>query len=202
MAAVLGGTQSLHTNSFDEALGLPTAESARLALRTQQILAFESGMTHTVDPLAGSYFIEELTNELEAAAREIIAEVAKRGGAVKAIEMGWTQGQIEESAYAEARRQEAGESVVVGVNRFSDGEAQTVPLLAVDPALEADQIRRLQQHRLRRENEEVEQLLRSVEEVASGEGNLLYPLKDALAAGATVGECSDALRSVFGTHRP
>ncbi|HJQ94863.1 MAG TPA: methylmalonyl-CoA mutase family protein [Acidimicrobiia bacterium] len=202
MAAVLGGTQSLHTNSFDEALGLPTSESARLALRTQQILAFESGMTHTVDPLAGSYFIEELTSELEAAAREMIAEVAKRGGAVKAIELGWTQGQIEESAYAEAKRQEAGDSVVVGVNRFSDGEEQTVPLLAVDQALEAEQIRRLQQHRQRRDNEEVERLLRSVEEIASGEGNLLYPLKEALAAGATVGECSDALRSVFGTHRP
>jgi methylmalonyl-CoA mutase N-terminal domain/subunit len=202
MAAVLGGTQSLHTNSFDEALGLPTSESARLALRTQQILAFESGMTHTVDPLAGSYFIEELTNELEAAARDIIAEVAKRGGAVKAIEVGWTQGQIEESAYAEARLQEAGESVVVGVNRFSDGEEQTVPLLAVDPALETEQIRRLQEHRERRDNKEVERLLRSIEEVASGEDNLLYPLKEALAAGATVGECSDALRSVFGTHRP
>jgi methylmalonyl-CoA mutase N-terminal domain/subunit len=159
-------------------------------------------MTQTVDPLAGSYFIEELTNELEAAAREIIAEVAKRGGAVKAIEAGWTQGQIEESAYAEARRQEAGESVVVGVNRFSDGEEQIVPLLAVDPALETEQVRRLHQHRQRRDNQEVERLLRRIEETASGEDNLLYPLKEALVAGATVGECSDALRAVFGTYRP
>jgi methylmalonyl-CoA mutase N-terminal domain/subunit len=202
MAAVLGGTQSLHTNSFDEALGLPTAESARLALRTQQILAFESGMTDTVDPLAGSYFVEELTNQLEVLARELISEVERRGGAVKAIEAGWTQSQIEESAYAEARRQEAGESVVVGVNRFSDGEAQAVPVLSVDPALEADQVRRLSDHRRARDQSQVNKLLTSLAEAAGGNGNLLYPLKEALAAGATVGECSDAFRSVFGTYRP
>jgi methylmalonyl-CoA mutase N-terminal domain/subunit len=202
LAAVLGGTQSLHTNSFDEALGLPTTESARLALRTQQILAFESGMTDTVDPLAGSYFVEELTNQLEEAARDLIAEVRKRGGAVKAIEAGWIQSQIEESAYAEARRQEAGDSVVVGVNRFSDGEEQAVPVLAVDPALEADQLRRLGQHRQSRDNAQVGQLLKAIAEAAVDGSNLLYPLKDALRAGATVGECSDALRAVFGTHRP
>jgi methylmalonyl-CoA mutase N-terminal domain/subunit len=173
-----------------------------LALRTQQILAFESGMTDTVDPLAGSYFVEELTNQLEEAARDLIAEVRKRGGAVKAIEAGWIQSQIEESAYAEARRQEAGDSVVVGVNRFSDGEEQAVPVLAVDPALEADQLRRLGQHRQSRDNAQVGQLLNSIADAAVDGSNLLYPLKDALRAGATVGECSDALRAVFGTHRP
>ena len=202
MAAVLGGTQSLHTNSFDEALGLPTAASSRLALRTQQVLAHESGVTQTVDPLAGSYFIEELTNQLEGAARQLIDEIDRRGGAVKAIEAGWTQSQIEEAAYAEARRQEQGESVVVGVNRFVDGSEQEVATLRVDPQLEIDQVARLCEWREDRPSAEVDARLVQLTEAARGTANLLDPLKEALAVGATVGECSGALGSVFGSYRP
>ncbi len=152
MAAVLGGTQSLHTNAFDEALGLPTEASARLALRTQQILAHESGLTDTVDPLGGSFFVEALTDEVEAAARSLLDEIEQRGGSVAAIESGWMQSQIEEAAYLEARRQEAGDSVVIGVNRFAGDGVAPVSALEVDPELEAGQVKRLQawkQHRRR-----------------------------------------------------
>lgn len=202
MAAVLGGTQSLHTNSFDEALGLPTESSARLALRTQQILALESGMTDTVDPLAGSYFVEALTDEVEAAARQILDAIESRGGAVAAIEQGWMQSQIEEAAYQEARRQEKGQSVVVGVNRYATDQPESFPVLAVDPVLEADQRRRVEQWRLDRDQREVSNALEAVIKSASSSDNVLYPLKVALAAGATLGEASDALRSVFGVYRP
>jgi methylmalonyl-CoA mutase N-terminal domain/subunit len=202
MAAVLGGTQSLHTNSFDEALGLPTESSARLALRTQQILALESGMTDTVDPLAGSYFVEALTDEMEAAARQILDAIESRGGAVAAIEQGWMQSQIEEAAYQEARRQENGQSVVVGVNRHVTDQPETFPVLTVDPALEADQRRRLEQWRLDHDQRDVSNALDAVIKAASSSDNVLYSLKEALAAGATLGEASDALRSVFGVYRP
>ncbi|MGQ0848923.1 MAG: acyl-CoA mutase large subunit family protein [Actinomycetota bacterium] len=202
MAAVLGGTQSLHTNSFDEALGLPTDDSARLALRTQQILAYESGLTATVDPLAGSYFVEALTDELEAMARQLIEAVDARGGAVAAIETGWVQSQIEEAAYQEARRQERGESVVVGVNRYVMERAAEVPVLVVDPQLELDQRAGLERWRMDREEQSVLRARDEVAGTAMGSGNLLYPMKRALEVGATVGEISDALRSVFGTHRP
>lgn len=202
MAAVLGGTQSLHTNSFDEALGLPTEASARLALRTQQILAFESGMTDTVDPLAGSYFVESLTDEVEVAARRILDAVEARGGAVAAIEAGWMQSQIEESAYQEARRQEGGESVVVGVNRYVTDQPEAAPGLEVDPALEADQRQRVAEWRQHRDQPAVATALEGVVKAASSSDNVLYPLKVALAAGVTLGEASDALRSVFGVYRP
>lgn len=202
MAAVLGGTQSLHTNSFDEAVGLPTDESARLALRTQQVLAQESGLAMTVDPLAGSYFVEDLTNRLEAAAREFLAQIEKLGGAVAAIEAGWTQRQIEESAYDEARRQEAGESIVIGVNRFVSGDEPVVPALRVDPELEREQKQQLSQWKASRTSSAVEAALRAVVDAATDGSNLLYPLKEALTAGATLGECSEAMRSVFGSHRP
>ena len=139
MAAVMGGTQSLHTNSFDEALGLPTEQSAMLALRTQQVLAHESGLTATVDPLGGSYYVEALTDAVEAKATALLDEIGAQGGAVAAIESGWMQARIEESAYREARRQEAGSSVVVGVNRFTTDDDIPVPVLKVDPELEADQ---------------------------------------------------------------
>jgi len=202
MAAVLGGTQSLHTNSFDEALGLPTEEAARLALRTQQILALESGFTDTVDPLAGSYFIEAMTDQLEERARGLLDEIEKRGGAVAAIESGWTQRQIEDSAYKAAQAQESEDSIVVGVNRFVTDEPEAVPVLEVDPELEADQRRRLREWQSQRDSERVERLLEQLRVAATGTDNLLYPLRDALEAGATLGETAGMLRTVFGTHRP
>lgn len=202
LAAVLGGTQSLHTNSFDEALGLPTDDSALLALRTQQVIAYESGVANTVDPLAGSYYVETLTNELEEAAEELIATIAVMGGAVAAIEEGWMQSQIEESAYREAQRQSSGESVVVGVNRFTAAESEPVPVLEVDPALEEAQKQALADRRQKRDRDLVDRSLAEVGAVASTRENLMIPMRDALAAGATIGEVSDVLRGVFGVHRP
>ncbi len=202
MAAVLGGTQSLHTNSFDEALGLPTQESATLALRTQQILAFESGLTDTVDPFAGSYFMEALTDELEAKATELYDRVEEMGGAVRAIEAGFMQREIEDSAYVEARRQDSGESVVVGVNRFTEGSPAAVPVMQIDPALERGQHERLGRWKAGRHDAELSAALNAISEVAATDANLLPVMKEALLVGATVGEVSDALRSVFGLHRP
>ena len=202
MAAVLGGTQSLHTNSYDEALGLPTEESATIALRTQQILAHESGMTDTVDPLAGSYFIEALTDEIEEKATELFDRVEALGGAVRAIEEGFMQRAIEDAAYTEARRQETGDSVVVGVNRFAKDSEEPIPVLSVDPDLERGQIERLQAWRASRDQEAVDVALGEVGDTASSDRNLLPVMRRALEAGATVGEVSDALRAVFGVHRP
>jgi methylmalonyl-CoA mutase N-terminal domain/subunit len=201
LAAVLGGTQSLHTNSFDEALGLPTAESALVALRTQQILAFESGVTDTVDPLAGSYYIESLTDTIEADAMDLIAKVDALGGAVAAIEQGFPQREIEDSAYEHATRLEKGEAVVVGVNRFVSGDVPT-PILTIDPALERDQRARLAEWRSQRDDAAVRDALSAVSAAASADDNLLYPMKEALVRGATIGEVSAALRSVFGAYRP
>jgi methylmalonyl-CoA mutase N-terminal domain/subunit len=202
MSAVLGGTQSLHTNSYDEAVGLPTDESATIALRTQQILANESGMTDTVDPFAGSYFIEALTDELEAKATELFDRVEQIGGAVRAIEEGFMQRAIEDAAYAEARRQESGDSVVVGVNRFALDAEPPIPVLSVDPELERAQIERLRRWRESRDAEAVTASLERIESVARGSDNLLSPIRESLSTGATVGEVSDALRRVFGVHRP
>ena len=200
LAATLGGTQSLHTNSYDEALGLPTEQSAMVALRTQQILAYESGIADTVDPFGGSYFMEALTDDVEAAAQELFDRVEEAGGAVAAIEAGLMQSQIEEAAYTEARRQASGESVVVGVNRFaSDGDGP-IQVLRVDPALEVGQRQRLADWRGRRGP--LDAHLEAVAETARGSENLLPSMKMALAAGATVGEVSDALRGVFGLYRP
>ena len=202
LAAVLGGTQSLHTNSYDEALGLPTDESALLALRTQQVIANESGVADTVDPLAGSYFVEYLTDRLEGAAQGLLSAVEEKGGAVAAIEEGWMQAQIDESAYREARRQADGSSVVVGVNRFASGDGAAIPVLEVDPTLEQEQRRRLSDWRSTRSDTAVSKALAEVEEQASTESNLLPGIKLALREGATVGEVSDRLRSVFGVYRP
>lgn len=202
MAAVLGGTQSLHTNAYDEALGLPTEESALVALRTQQVIAYESGVANTVDPLAGSYFVEELTDQLEEKAEELLSTISEMGGAVNAIEEGWMQSEIEESAYVEAKRQSSGESVVVGVNKFENSEEEQMEVLEVDPALEAGQRQALEARRNARNQGEVESALRQVVAVATTEQNLLPHMKSALAAGATLGEVSDALREVFGKHRP
>jgi methylmalonyl-CoA mutase N-terminal domain/subunit len=202
MAAVMGGTQSLHTNSYDEALGLPTEDSARLALRTQQILAFESGMTSTVDPWAGSYFMEALTDAVEEKATELFDRIEAMGGAVRAIEQGWMQSQIEEAAYQEALRQERRDSTVVGVNRFAEEGDVDVPVLAIDPVLEQEQCGRLAVWRATRDRAGVETALTAVEAVARTDQNLLPAMKEALAVGATIGEVSNVLRGVFGTYRP
>jgi methylmalonyl-CoA mutase, N-terminal domain len=183
-------------------VGLPTDESALLALRTQQVIAHESGVADTVDPLAGSYFVESLTDALEEKAEELIAVISGMGGAVAAIEEGWMQAQIEDSAYEEAQRQSRGESVVVGVNRFDSSDEAPIPVLEVDPALEENQREALRQRRESRDQEAVTAALSRVGEVAGGDGNLMLPMRDALAAGATIGEVSDALREVFGLHRP
>ncbi len=201
LAAVLGGTQSLHTNSYDEALGLPTDEAALVALRTQQVIAYESGVANSVDPLAGSYFVESLTNELEELAEELIGTIDAMGGAVRAIEEGWMQAQIEDSAYLEARRQSAGESVVVGVNRFVSDDSAPIPVLEVDPALEAAQRGRLARWKEDRDTDHVQTALEAVRETARTDANLMEPMRNALASGATIGEVSDALRLVFGSHR-
>jgi methylmalonyl-CoA mutase, N-terminal domain len=201
LAAILGGTQSLHTNSRDEALALPTEESARLALRTQQILAYESGVTETPDPLAGSYLVERLTNELEAAAQEYLAQIDGMGGALAAIEAGYQQRQIQEAAYHSQRRIEAGEQVVVGVNRFTDDERHTPDLQRIDPATERDQVARVQRVRAERDAAAWEASLQRLGETARGEGNLVPLIIEAVKARATLGEISDALRVAFGEHR-
>ena len=202
LAAILGGTQSLHTNSFDEALGLPTAHAATLALRTQQVLGYEAGLADTVDPLAGSYYVEALTDRVETEARRLIEEIDAAGGAVAAIEAGLVQRMIEDSAYRAARAIEEGEAVVVGVNRFVEDDDQEIPVLEVDPEVERDQTRRLAETRRDRDAAVTAGALDQVREVAVGEGNLLYPIKAALQAGATLGEVSGVLVDVFGRYRP
>ncbi len=202
LAAVLGGTQSLHTNSFDEALALPSPKAARLALRTQQVLAYETDVTKTVDPFAGSYVMESLTDDVEAEVDRLMAAVAERGGAVAAIEDGFQKREIERSAYQIAQQVDAGERVVVGVNRFAlDTEDPYEPLRA-DPAIEATQSARLARLRAERDDAEVEQALLDIAAAAKGTDNVLPPLKRALAARATVGEVCDALRAVWGTYQP
>jgi methylmalonyl-CoA mutase, N-terminal domain len=202
LAATLGGTQSLHTNAFDEALGLPTDRSARIALRTQQIIAHESGIADTVDPLAGSYFVEALTDAVEESARTVMRAVAAAGGAVSAVESGLVQRMIEDSAYREARRMESGESVVVGVNRYADDHGEVHAALEFDPDVEREQSSRLERLRSERNGPAVATALESVGIAAAGDGNLLYPMKVALEAGATVGEVSAALEHVFGRYHP
>ena len=202
LAAVLGGTQSLHTNSFDEALGLPTERSATIALRTQQILAAESGVTDTVDPLAGSYYVERLTDGLEEAAGRLIDEIDRLGGAVAAVEQGFPQAEIEEASYRASLRIESGEEGVVGVNRYADAAGPSVQPLTVDPAIEKAQRDRVADFRAGRDRPSVDRALAELAETAAGGANLMFPMKAALAAGATLGEVSDSLRRVFGVHRP
>jgi methylmalonyl-CoA mutase N-terminal domain/subunit len=202
LAAVLGGTQSLHTNSFDEAIALPTEKSARLALRTQQVLAYETDLTATVDPLAGSYAIESMTDELEAAAQGLIDAVEDRGGAVRAIEQGYQKSEIEKAAYSMAQSIDAGDRVVVGVNRFELAEEEPYEPLRVDPQIGADQAARLARLRGERDNDAVAAALADLRRAAEGTANVLYPMKAALAARATVGEVCDCLRGVWGTYVP
>ena len=202
LAAVLGGAQSLHTNAYDEALGLPTEDSARLALRTQQVLAHESGVPQAVDPLGGSYLVEELTDALETEAQRLLDRIDELGGAVAAIEAGYQQGQIEQAAYATATAVDRGEQVVVGVNRFRmDGDAGADKVLTADPALERAQADRVRSARLDRDQGAVAQALVEVETTAATSANVLPALREALRRGATLGEVSDALRSVFGEHQ-
>jgi len=202
LAAVLGGTQSLHTNSYDEALGLPTEAAATLALRTQQVLAHESGVPDVVDPLAGSYYVEAMTDRLEAEATALLDRIDDLGGAVAAIEAGFPQREIEEAAYRQAVAIDTGEEVVVGVNRFVTEDESPIPVLRVDPELERRQVAALRELRARRDEAAVAAALDAVRETARGEGNLLHPMKDALRRLATVGEVSSALRDVFGEYRP
>jgi methylmalonyl-CoA mutase N-terminal domain/subunit len=202
IGAILGGTQSLHTNSYDEAIALPTEKAARLALRTQQVLAFESDVTATVDPFAGSYVVESLTDELEAAALDLMRQVEDRGGAVAAIEQGFQKGEIERSAYAVAQQIDGGERVVVGVNRFTVDEEEHYEHLRVDPAIEAEQCARLEKLRAARDRTAVDAALDALRAAARGDDNVLYPMREALRAHATVGEVSDALREVWGTYTP
>jgi methylmalonyl-CoA mutase, N-terminal domain len=202
LAAVLGGTQSLHTNSRDEALALPTAEAARLALRTQQIIAHEAGVTETPDPLAGSWFVESLTNEVEAAAQAYLDEIDALGGTLAAIEAGFQQRQIQDSAYRVQREIEREERIVVGVNRYRDDGGGVRPATQrIDPAGERGQVERLRRVRAERDQGVWEAAMRRVEEEARGEGNLLPPIIEAVAAYATVGEIADRLRSAWGVHR-
>ncbi|NUR46509.1 MAG: methylmalonyl-CoA mutase [Hamadaea sp.] len=202
LGAVLGGTQSLHTNSYDEAIALPTAKAARLALRTQQILAYETDLTATVDPFAGSYVVEALTDEIAEAADELIQRVFEYGSSVDAIEAGFQKREIEASAYRVAQEIDSGERTVVGVNRFTLDEEEPYEPLRVDPSIEQAQADRLARLRRERDNGAVESALTQLKKAAEGTANVLYPMKEALAARATVGEVCHALRDVWGTYRP
>ncbi|MBB5906328.1 acyl-CoA mutase large subunit family protein [Actinoalloteichus hymeniacidonis] len=202
LAAVFGGTQSLHTNSYDEAIALPTEKAARLALRTQQVIAFESDLTATVDPFAGSYTVEAMTDEVEAAALALMSKVEERGGAVAAIEQGFQKSEIEETAYQNSREIDGGERVVVGLNRFTVDVEEPYEPLRVDPTIEEAQAARLAALRAERDDAEVTAALAELVETAKGTGNVLYPMKRALVARATVGEVCHALRSVWGTYVP
>jgi methylmalonyl-CoA mutase N-terminal domain/subunit len=202
LAAVLGGTQSLHTNSYDEAIALPTVKAATLALRTQQVLAYETDVTATVDPFAGSYVVEAMTDEVERGARELMAKVEEMGGAVAAIEKGFQKSEIERSAYDVAKGIDSGERVVVGVNRYSSAQEEHYDPLRVDPSIEQDQRERLRVLREKRDNDAVQRALADLRKAAEGSDNVLYPMREALKELATVGEVCNALREVWGTYRP
>ncbi len=202
MAAVMGGTQSLHTNGYDEALSLPTERAARIALRTQQIIGYESGIADTPDPLAGSYFVETLTDEIERLAWEYIARIDEMGGAVEGIERGFQQDEIEQAAYEYTKSIDNDERVIVGLNKFTvDSEPEFV-IAPNDPSLEQGQLASLKAYKANRDQDLVKARLAAISEAARGTGNLLYPMKEALRADATLGEVSDALRDVFGVYQP
>jgi methylmalonyl-CoA mutase, N-terminal domain len=202
LAAVLGGTQSLHTNSYDEALGLPTEEAARIALRTQQVIAHESGVADFIDPLGGSWAVESLTAEIERRVGEYFARIDELGGMVRAIEVGFPQREIERRAYEHQRAVERHERIVVGVNEYLLAEEEPVPVAVVDPALEADQVRRVQAVRARRSAAETQRALTALDDAASGTANVVGPIVGAVKALATVGEIADVLRKRFGEYRP
>jgi methylmalonyl-CoA mutase N-terminal domain/subunit len=198
-AAVAGGTQSLHTNGFDEALALPTERSARIALRTQQVLAHESGVADTVDPFAGSYFIESLTDEVETRAWELMKKVEDLGGSVNALE--FIQREVEESAVSYHERYASGQDIIVGVNKYVTDQVDDVDILKVDPESERRQLERLKKFKASRDQKEVDARLADLRKVAEGDGNLLPPIKEALRAGASIGETCGAMREVFGEYQ-
>jgi methylmalonyl-CoA mutase, N-terminal domain len=202
LAAVMGGTQSLHTNGYDEALSLPTEEAARLALRTQQIIGYESGVADTPDPLAGSYLVESLTDEVEAKAWEYIARIDELGGAVAAIEAHYQMDEIEQAAYEYTKSIDDDERVIVGLNRFTVDSEPPPAVFPIDPTLEGRQQERLAAYKADRDLDAVRARLDDVRAAARGTDNLLYPMKESLRAGATLGEVSDALRDVFGVYHP
>ncbi len=201
LAAVLGGTQSLHTNSFDEALALPTEDAVRLALRTQQVIAHETGVVNTADPLGGSYYVEHLTNELERQAYEYFDRIEKLGGVVAAIEQNFFQSEIAEASFRYQAEVEARQRIVVGVNRYELEDEQQIPILKIDPALETEQIARVQALRGRRNGAQVESALARLKEAAAGEVNLMGPILDAARVDVTMGEMCDTLREVWGVWR-
>jgi methylmalonyl-CoA mutase, N-terminal domain len=201
LAAVLGGTQSLHTNGYDEALSLPTEEAARIALRTQQIVAFESGAPDTVDPLAGSYFIESLTKEVEEKAWELIEKIDAMGGSVSAIEQGFIQDEIARSAYEYQRQIERGEKIIVGVNKFKVSQEESIPVLKIDDSIRDHQIAKLKELKETRNKEQVINCLKTIQEKAVEGGNLMPPVIEAVESYCTLGEISDVLRSVFGEYK-
>jgi methylmalonyl-CoA mutase N-terminal domain/subunit len=202
LAAVLGGTQSLHTNSRDEALSLPTEDSVRIALRTQQIIAHESGVADTIDPLAGSYFVEYLTDEIEKRAGEYIEKMDAMGGALAAIESGYIQREIQESAYRYQRAVDRKEQIVVGVNEFTVSEATSLRLLKVDPVVRERQMARLAALKQRRDNGKVQPLLEKLEQAAAGDTNLVLIILECVETYATLGEICGVLRRVFGEYKP
>jgi methylmalonyl-CoA mutase N-terminal domain/subunit len=201
LAAVLGGTQSLHTNSMDEALALPTESAARVALRTQQVIAYESGVVETADPLGGSYAIEHLTDEIEEGAVEYLKKIDTMGGMLRAIETGYVQREIQEAAYRYQKAVEAQEQVVVGVNRFQLEEEPPVNVLRIDPALEQAQVERLRALRGRRDASAVATALAKLKQAATTDENLLPRILECVEAYATVGEISNTLREVWGEYR-
>ncbi|HYE98579.1 MAG TPA: methylmalonyl-CoA mutase family protein [Planctomycetota bacterium] len=201
LAAVLGGTQSLHTNSMDEALALPTEESVKIALRTQQILAHETGLTDAVDPLAGSYFIEDLTNRMEAEAEKIFAEIEKRGGMIPAIEQGYPQLEIAKAAYRFQKDVEEGRYITVGVNAYQEKEEQAIPTLKIDPAVERDQIAAVKRYRDRRDHGAAQRCLAAIATAAKDGSNLMPRFLDAVKAHVTMGEIVDTLKKDFGEWR-
>jgi methylmalonyl-CoA mutase N-terminal domain/subunit len=200
LSAVAGGAQSIHTNGYDEALALPSERSARIALRTQQLLAHEAGGTDTADPFGGSYFIEALTDELEAKAWELIQHIDELGGAVAAVEQGFVQAEIEQAAFRWQQEVESGERVIVGVNSFTEGEEEPIELHRLDPAAEKRQLERTARVRAERNADEAEHAIEAVRDTARGEGNLMVPMREALRARATVGEISNALCEEFGMY--
>jgi methylmalonyl-CoA mutase N-terminal domain/subunit len=201
LAAVLGGCQSLHANALDEALALPTEHAALLALRTQQIIAQESGVVNTTDPVAGSFAIEKLTNEIEAGAQDYISKIDAMGGMLRAIESGYVQQEIQKSAYEYQRAVDSGEQVVVGVNRFQAEEGRPIPTMQVDPEIEQSQVARLNNLRARRDSAKAMAALAEVERRARGTENLMPAILLAVESYATIGEISDALRRAFGEYR-
>ena len=201
MAAVLGGTQSLHTNSYDEALALPTEQAARIALRTQQVIAFESGAPQTVDPLAGSFYIESLTNEIERRANGYLEKIEALGGMLKAIERGYVQQEIQNAAYEYQQAVERLEAVVVGVNRFAIEEEKPIPIQRMDESLERKQVERLRELRARRDRGLWQESIKNVENAARSGANLMPHIIAAIEAYATVGEISEAMRRVFGEYK-